>query len=164
MKSNGELKYARIVSGDVVEDKLAVAPVDSESRERVSFQQGNACELDIEALGGKFDGVVAANLLCRLPEPMKFLTSMKDVINKGGTLVLISPYSWLEEYTPREDWIGWNHGGKKHDQLDSFAEVREVLETNGFELQEQTNIPFVMREHRRKYQLGISEATSWRRM
>ena len=170
LKETGELGYSRIVSGDVVEDKIARVPdeVGEDGRARASFQQGNACALDLDALGGPFDAVVAANLLCRLPEPKAFLTSMKDVVNPGGTVVLISPYSWLEEYTERQKWIGWNHtgatgAGEEGAQLDSFAEVRDILQDAGFELQQRTNIPFVMREHRRKYQLGISECTAWRK-
>jgi len=172
MKSEGSIEYSRIVSGDVTETKTAAVPnIPVEDRERVSFVQGNACALDLDALGGPFDGIVAANLLCRLPEPLDFLKSMETAINPGGTLVLISPYSWLEEYTEREKWIGWNYDGADAakdaaggvPQLDSFAEVKEVLEAAGFSLTKKTNIPFVMREHRRKYQLGISECTAWRK-
>jgi putative 4-mercaptohistidine N1-methyltranferase len=164
LKANGELPYSRIVSGDVVERKVAAVPADLD-RTRVTFHQGDACALDLKQLGGPFDGVVAANLLCRLPEPLAFLKSMEHVVVPGGSLVLISPYSWLEEYTPREKWIGWPKGSKgaAGEQLDSFGVVREVLENAGFTLQQRTNLPFVMREHRRKYQLGISECTSWRR-
>ena len=90
MKAQGSLPYSRIVSGDVVEGKLAAVPAElggAEARERVSFQQGDACALDVAALGGPFTGVVAANLLCRLPEPRKFLTSMREAVVPGGTLV-----------------------------------------------------------------------------
>jgi SAM-dependent methyltransferase len=94
MKAQGSLPYARIVSGDVVEGMVAAVPAalgGADARARVSFQQGDACALDVDALGGPFTGVVAANLLCRLPEPLKFLTCMREVVAPGGTLVLISP-------------------------------------------------------------------------
>jgi len=163
MKANGQLQYQRIVSGDVTETKMATVAADigAEDRNRVIFQQGNACALDIDALGGRFDGVVAANLLCRLPEPLAFLESMQHILNPDGTLVLISPYSWLQEYTPRDKWIGWRPDSP---ELDSFGGVKEVLERSGFQLKNRTNLPFVMREHRRKYQLGISECTVWQRV
>ena len=29
-----------------------------------------------------------------------------SLIVKGGLLVITTPYTWLEEYTPRELWLG----------------------------------------------------------
>ena len=46
----------------------AVVPSDCDGS-RCSFQQGDACDLDVDALGGKFHLVHSANLLCRLPRP-----------------------------------------------------------------------------------------------
>ena len=54
--------------------------------------------------------VLASNLLCRLPSPRKFLKDIKHFIAPGGVLVLISPYSWLEEYTSLSEWIGGVEG------------------------------------------------------
>ena len=64
---------------------------DEQLQHALTTMQGDACSLDLDALGGGFDGVVAANLLCRLPEPRAFLEGMQAAINPGGTLVLISP-------------------------------------------------------------------------
>ncbi len=64
--------------------------------------QGDATALDVAQLGGKFDCVVGANLIDRLPSPAKFLASCAELINSGGVLVLTSPYTWLAEYTPKE--------------------------------------------------------------
>ena len=82
-------------------------------------------------------------------------------------------YSWLEEYTAREKWVGWNYtkneddgddaAGQPAEAFDSFREVQDVMQSLGFTLHKKTNLPFVMREHRRKYQLGVSECTAWRK-
>jgi len=37
--------------------------------------------------------VLAANLMCRVPDPAKFLADMKDLVVEGGAFVLVSPFS-----------------------------------------------------------------------
>ena len=41
-----------------------------------------------------------------LPSPRAFLASLPRLVAPGGVAVLVSPYSWLEEYTPQEEWLG----------------------------------------------------------
>ncbi|CAN0533440.1 unnamed protein product, partial [Laminaria digitata] len=65
---------------------------------RARFARGDACSLDVDTLGS-FDAVVASNLLCRLPKPRSFLDDLPALVKPGGVAVLISPYSWLAEYT-----------------------------------------------------------------
>merc|ERR1712113_481263 len=74
---------------------------------RTEFRQGDACNLgDI----GDVDCITAVNLLCRLPNPQAFLQKAVESIRPGGILVMVSPYSWLEEYTPQEKWLGGKAG------------------------------------------------------
>jgi SAM-dependent methyltransferase len=110
---------------------------------------------------GKFDAVFASNLLCRLPEPEKFLKEISGFVNKDGILALISPYSWLEEYTQHDKWIGAKLGsdGKP---IKSFLVVEKIL-SQDFKLLKQQSYPFLIREHERKYQWGVSDGTFWRR-
>lgn len=110
---------------------------------------------------GTFDVIFASNLLCRLPEPQKFLTDIGRFVNKDGILALISPYSWLEEYTAKEKWIG-GVVGPDGNPIDSFDVVSAHL-SNDFELVKRQNYPFMIREHERKYQWGVSDGTFWRR-
>ena len=95
--------------------------------------------------------------MCRLPSPRAFLKSIPNFLNKSGLLVLISPYSWLEEYTPLNEWVGAN------DSNDSFTILKGVLENeHNLELVHQENVPFLIREHERKFQYGVSHATIWK--
>ena len=71
---------------------------------RVTFQQGDATALPEDI--GTFDAVLAANLIDRLEDPGRFLASLPDLLNPGGQLVISSPYTWLEEYTPKSNWLG----------------------------------------------------------
>ena len=72
-------------------------------------------------------------------------------------MVLVSPYSWLPGWTAREQW----YGGKK-DGPRAAAEISAVL-SKDFVLVAEDNVPFLIREHARKFQYGVSHATLWRR-
>jgi len=74
-------------------------PISLQDRSRLSFYQGDACNLPSDL--GQFGCVLAANLVCRLPNPYQFLDRLPSLVAPGGTLVITSPYSWLEEFTPK---------------------------------------------------------------
>ncbi|KAJ0400699.1 hypothetical protein ATCC90586_008602 [Pythium insidiosum] len=158
MKQLKEMPYDAQIQGDVRESRVARLPQGSRP-ERTQFQQGDACNLSPSL--GQFNAVFASNLLCRLPEPRKFLTEISDFVAPGGIFALISPYSWLEEYTAKEKWIGGvvDVNGQP---VQSFDVVAKLLEPH-FELVKREDYPFMIREHARKYQWGVSDGTFWRR-
>jgi putative 4-mercaptohistidine N1-methyltranferase len=121
--------------------------------EHVAFETGDACAL--RAGLGPFDFVLMANLIDRLPDPAACLGQMPDLIRPGGWLVITSPYTWLEDYTPREKWL--DGGGRG-----TLAALRERL-APVFSLHRAFDLTFLIREHRRKYQWSIAEAGIWRR-
>lgn len=96
--------------------------------------------------------------MCRLPSPRKFLKSVTQFLRPGGMLILVSPYSWLEEYTAKEEWMGAQvvEGGKN---LDSFQELSSfMLSTSpSMKVIHRENVPFTIREHERKFQYGVSD-------
>jgi SAM-dependent methyltransferase len=122
-------------------------------RSRIRFQVADACELDSSL--GPFDVVHAANLLCRLPDPRALLSQLPDLVRPGGQLLLATPFTWLDEFTPSCNWLGKGEG-------DSFQDLKLMI-SNDFELQFEIDIPFLIREHERKFQYGISLGTRWRR-
>ena len=96
--------------------------------------------------------------MCRLPSPRDFLKSVSNFLNPGGMLILVSPYSWLEEYTKKEEWIGAQtvEGGKN---LDSYQQLSSFMELTSPSLKiiHRENVPFTIREHERKFQYGVSD-------
>ena len=70
-----------------------------QDRSRCYFQQGDACDLPVDL--GKFGCVLAANLICRLHTPLDFLNRLADLVIPGGIVVITSPYTFLEEFTPK---------------------------------------------------------------
>ena len=117
----------------------------------LSFEVGDACNLRDDL--GAFDLVHAANLLCRLPNPQAFLARLNELVTPGGQLLLTTPFTWLEDFTPRENWL-------KGD--DCMSELKEILYPF-FRLEFETNMPFLIREHKRKFQYTIALGMRWRR-
>jgi 5-histidylcysteine sulfoxide synthase/putative 4-mercaptohistidine N1-methyltranferase len=149
--TEGELTVSRAVCLE----RLGLAAVAG----RVSFMQGDACNL--KPIYADYDLVFAGNLIDRLYDPRLFLDLIGDRVVPGGLLVLTSPYTWLEEYTPRDKWIG---GRREHGEpLDTFTGIERIL-CPRFTIEHRAEIPFVIRETARKHQHSLAEMSIWRRL
>jgi hypothetical protein len=110
-----------------------------------------------------FDAVLLANLLDRLPSPKACLGRMggyMGLVRPGGLLVVMSPYTWMEQFTPIDAWLG----GYERDgsALSSKEGIRAAL-GEAFELVTEENMPLLIREHARKYQYIVTNMTVWKR-
>jgi len=145
LKSKGAIPYRLLEEGANVSHHTAEVNLDVTGK--CHFEQGDACNLSKDL--GQFNVVLLANLICRLPQPMDCLNAMKDFVKPGGHLVITSPFSWLEQFTDKEHWLGGKDDKQSRDGLVA------ALTTNGggFKLVEEGAIPFLIREHSRKYQL-----------
>ncbi|MBC2605282.1 putative 4-mercaptohistidine N1-methyltransferase [Pelagicoccus albus] len=122
------------------------------------YQQGDAMNLSNDL--GTFDFVLMANLIDRLPDPARCLHSIASLINSDGILAITSPYTWLEEFTPRDKWLGGFQ--KEGSPVRSYQSLQKILQPE-FEEIEALDMPFLIREHSRKNQYSIAQATLWRR-
>ena len=132
-----------------------------EVKDRIAFMQGDACNLV-----GKFanyDLVFAGNLIDRLYDPEKFLNLIADRINEGGLLVLASNYTWSEEYTPRDKWLGGFKAptGESYTTLEG---IERVLSPQFRLVDSPVDIPFVFRETSRKFQYDVSQLSVWEKL
>ena len=159
MQEEGRLRYALPEEGEIVSfHELNLSELDLEGvRDRVQFFQADACNLPERFTG--YDLVLAANLIDRLYSPRRFLRSIRERLNPGGLLVIASPYTWLEEYAKKEEWLGgyreagepvWSIDGLKAELLPYFTLLGMPRE-----------VPFVIRETRRKFQHTLAELTVW---
>jgi 5-histidylcysteine sulfoxide synthase/putative 4-mercaptohistidine N1-methyltranferase len=148
----GAIDTHRHVRGEIYQPWTAAVPPEID-RTRVKFHKGDACNLPLA--WGKYDTIMMANLLCRVPDPQKCLDMMKELLNAGGLLVMMTPFSWLPEYTPKEKWIG-----ATLEHPDSFQVLQDYL--TDFDLVERKTLPLVIREHERKFQYILSEASVWK--
>ncbi len=154
---DGTARYSFAVEGELTDHAQATLSPDFHP-ERVRFEVGDATDLRPDL--GQFDIVLAANLLCRVPNPQAVLKRLPSLLKSGGQLVITSPYTWLEEYTPRERWLGGFM--REGEAIRSLSSLRSALESN-FELQKTQDMPFLIREHARKFQWSVAQATVWRR-
>ncbi|UXI04437.1 5-histidylcysteine sulfoxide synthase [Photobacterium sp. TY1-4] len=160
LTEQGEKRYTIRTEGDLVEfksitlDELGYSSV----ADRINFVQGDACNLKPQFSG--YDLVYASNLIDRLNDPKQFLSTIHQRINHGGYLVVTSPYTWLEEYTDKAKWLGGiKVNGENFTTLDGLTETL----IPHFELVAVKEIPFAIRETKRKFQHSLSEMTIWRK-
>ena len=126
---------------------------------RVEFLQGDATNLKPQFTG--YDLILAANLLDRLHDPKGFLATIHERLNVGGVLVMTSPYTWLEEFTKKENWPGGiRHAGEPYWTLDALG---DLLAPHFRMLGRPRDLEFVIRETRRKFQHTQAEVTVWER-
>ena len=118
--------------------------------DHVRFEQGDAMNLRADL--GSFDRVHAANLICRLTDPLRLLERLPALVRPGGELLLATPCTWLAEFTPPDHWPPG----------ETFAWLRERLGPS-FELVHSTHEPFLIRETARKFQWSHSQVSLWRR-
>lgn len=162
LAQQGMLRYTMVNEGDLVsyqERNLAELKL-NDVAPKVEFWQGDACNLKPQFTG--YDFILAANLIDRLYSPRQFLSNIHHRLNMGGVLMITSPYTWLEEHTPRTEWIGgYKQDGENVTTLDG---LKAVLGQHFKLMEGPVEIPFVIRETRHKFQHTISEVTLWERI
>lgn len=169
MKAHETVEFQIPIEADIHETVVAVHEpgVTKDITSKVDFFVGDACCLKQlqtdQHIRDEYDGVLLSNLLCRLPNPRACLDALSGIVNPGGVVVMVTPYSWLEQFTPRSKWLGGYYDSSSQEPVQSKAELKRVMEAGGFELIHEEQVPLIIREHQRKYQYIISEATGWRR-
>jgi 5-histidylcysteine sulfoxide synthase/putative 4-mercaptohistidine N1-methyltranferase len=155
------LRYTLTEEGELVSYKecsLAALGL-SDVAAKVEFFQGDACNLKPVFSG--YDLILAANLIDRLYSPSLFLKTVHERLNRGGLLMLTSPYTWLAEHTKREEWIGgFKKDGENFTTLDG---LKAMLGEHFRLVRGPESVPFVIRETKRKFQHTVSEVTVWER-
>ena len=158
LKEKGNIHYELREEGDIFsyhEARLTEALEGAANS--VEFFQGDATNLKPQFTG--YDLVLAANLLDRLSDPKRFLEIIHERLNVGGILVIASPYTWLEEFTRKENWIGGiRKAGEPYFTLEG---LRDLLGPHFKLLEEPQDVEFVIRETGRKFQHTVAELTAW---
>ncbi|HDZ08772.1 5-histidylcysteine sulfoxide synthase [Pseudohongiella sp.] len=159
LQRQGSLAYSRLESGRHVTPMVARVP-EKIDRSRVHFIQGDATRLAAAGISAdeRFDAVLMSNLLCRLPDPaacLRQFTGPDALLRDGGILVLSSPNTWMEQYTPIDAFVDGA------DSAAALARLGKLLP--GYELLHQQDLPFMIREHRRKYEYIVSQVSVWRK-
>lgn len=150
LRETGRLEFQRLEEGARFTKCVAQVPAEID-RSRVRFETGDAMNLRDDL--GEFDVVLAANLLCRLRDPAKFLAYLPRLVKPGGQLIFTTPCTWMEEFTPRANWLCGEHTTTLdglHGRLDAHFSLRRAFD-----------LPFLIREHARKFQWTVAQASVW---
>ncbi len=160
MKTNRELPYRRRETGRHFENLTARLDKRVETQ-RVTFVQGDATHLrgtDLLQQQDPFDALLLSNLLCRLGSPRDCLQQFAKsdrYVRRGGVLVIASPNTWMTDFTPEDEFL---------DGQDSEATLQAIGSClPGFTLLHNEDVPFMIREHRRKYEYIVSQVSVWRK-
>ncbi len=157
MKQYGKAEYRRHETGRYYSQLLAELSSDCKPA-RVQFLQGDAGALNEAKNMQGFDAVLLSNLLCRLPDPRACLRQFVEddnLLNKGAVLVIVSPNSWMDTYTDAEQFLDAPNSGGALERLATIL--------TGFELLHEDDLPFMIREHRRKYEYVVSQVSIWKK-
>ena len=157
------------IEADIYQEVQAVHSIGvTESiRSKVTFSTGDACHMESMVKDGQlrtdYNGIIMSNLLCRLPDPIACLDGLSNLIQRNGLVVIVTPYSWLTEYTERENWLGGHIDHHSNEAIYSKNTLQKLMESRGFIKIHEEQIPLIIREHQRKYQYIVSEATGWKK-
>jgi putative 4-mercaptohistidine N1-methyltranferase len=158
VRETGRIEIRRLEEGELVTPITRELPPDL-NRDRCRFEIADATNLPSNI--GQFDVVLAANLIDRVKTPENLLDSFSAIVRPGGHLILSSPYTWLEEFTPKSAWLGGRYGSAGHAER-TLDGIKEAL-LGPFEHRWTKDLPFLIREHARKYQWSVAQATVWKR-
>jgi len=155
LQAHGGFPYSYVEEGQLTTSARAEVPTGIDRR-RVAFEHGDAQALRADL--GSFDVVLLANLVDRLPDPLRCLDALPDLVRRHGQLILTTPCTWLEDYTVPSNWLG----GFERDAhpIRTLGTLRASLEPQ-FALARTFDMPFVIREHARKFQWSVAQATIW---
>jgi len=161
MQEKGYIRYELQEEGEIVsyhERKLKDYEL-METASKIEFFQADAQNLKPQFTD--YDLILAANILDRLSKPGVFLDNIHTRLTGGGFLVLTSPYTWLEEFTSKQNWLGgFRKDGEPHTSLGG---ITRILNPHFRMVQDPMDIEFVTRETGRKFQHSISQITIWQK-
>lgn len=162
LTSGEDFRYVVPEEGELVEYRqvrLKEFGFDESLAQRIQFVQGDACNLKPQP--DDYDLVLASNLIDRLRQPKRFLQDITPMIRSGGLLAISSPYTWLEEFTPKENWLGgFRENGEA---LTTWQALQRLLRDAFEEVAPPQDVPFVIRETARKFQHTQAQLTLWRK-
>jgi putative 4-mercaptohistidine N1-methyltranferase len=155
IRRRGSVQYSYPQEGLLHTQATAIAPPDID-RQRVRFEVGDA-QSPRPGLG-RFDVVLLANLLDRLPDPRRCLQNLPKLVSNSGQLIITTPCTWIEEFTPTSHWLG---GVVRDGQpVSTLQGLHHVLDPDFIPVRT-FDLAFLIREHARKYQWGVALATVW---
>lgn len=105
----------------------------------------------VPAPSRSFATVALLNAIDRVSDPGRALAEAARLVAPDGLLLVASPYTWLEAFTPRTRW------------LDGPDAVRRAV-GDAFRLEREVRLPFFIPHHARSGQLAVTIVQRFRRI
>lgn len=107
---------------------------------------------------GMFSCVSSLNLIDKLPLPLAHLREMNRVAKEhGGQFLFSDPFSWSEEITPEENWLGGKkdgpYSGRGVDNVVSLLKGIGGALKPSWNIEEQGHVWWRIRNHRNHFEL-----------
>lgn len=163
LQTTGSVLYTIPQEGEIMDFKeQTLQDLDlAKTASKCEFLQQDASNMKPIFTG--YDMIIAVNLLDRLYEPKKFLQDVAHRLNDGGLLMLASPYSWDETFTQKENWLGGYKDSHSGENVTTLETIQQLLADEFTMVGEPQDIPFVIRETKRKFQHTLSQVTLWKK-
>jgi hypothetical protein len=104
--------------------------------------------------------VVLNQILEQLAQPAAFLTQIHERLNAGGLLVISSSYAGGGRSEAGDRLGGFKRNGEN---VTSFETMSECLVSHFIAEGEGINLPLLLRDDARHYQLVMNHVTLWRK-
>lgn len=163
LQENESVRYSIPVEGEIMDFKSqSLSDFNlANTAQRCQFLQQDACNMKPHFSG--YDMIIAANLLERLYEPAKFLHNIDERLNESGLLMIISDYTWNEDFTEKSNWLGGYKDNKTGENVTTFEALHSILSSSFDCISSGTELPSVFRINARKFTQNTSEITIWKK-
>lgn len=103
----------------------------------------------------KFNLIVGANLVDRVPDPSVWVKRSCELLADDGLLVIFTPFTWLKEYSDQSKWFG---GFRRDAELVwSLNGTVEMAMPELYLCQPPTHVPFVIPDADGSFQYTYSQ-------
>lgn len=89
---------------------------------------------------------------------------MRDIsqrLRPNGVLLLCSPHTWQESSTNKDNWLGGIR--ENGEALSTYQAIQRILGVEFTEITAPIDVPFVLQETNRKYQMLVSQLSIWQK-
>ncbi|MGQ8366392.1 5-histidylcysteine sulfoxide synthase [Glaciecola sp. 1036] len=156
-QESAEIRYTLVDEGELTSFHVQrLSALGLSKAPNIAFMQGDACNLATKY--DNYDLIFMGNLLDRVYSPRKVLKIVTERLNVGGILVITSPFTWLTEYTEKNEWLG-GYKESTGETLTSTNALESALAPHFKRVFGPVEIPFVIRETKRKFQHSLSECS-----
>ncbi|MBW2623709.1 MAG: methyltransferase domain-containing protein [Deltaproteobacteria bacterium] len=165
LAADGEINVTLKTEGNLREEKMIALPGEWD-REKVEFIVGDVLAPPFPR--ALFSQVTSLNLLDKVGDPLEHLRQVNRVAKKSEAWFLFAdPFSWSEEYSPQEAWLGGRTEGAFVGR--GFDNVRDLLIDEAgtiqpaWSIQQAGRLPWKIRSHSNHYEMIFSEFfLAWR--